>query len=263
MRNFNWPCRLLDIDVGVDAQIEVFENNFSTGDFIPVQIKTKANSDLFKDIKGKDFNYWNQIGYGVLLVLVSIEGEKEPKMYWEFFDSERTSNILEENCNGLRHNLDWHKRIHFNKELTVESKNEILQIFLDPEFVKVEARAKELNELLGEYESFYQGKASEGLVSLNLGDEELLQILFHTNGIFAEMDYIQNAYHFNMEVRRKGVYTQDSIAVFEFVKPFLRRDYCLIVDHYAVDNHPDAFLPHPIHPELKAYISKYYFKPQY
>ncbi|EOG4047563.1 hypothetical protein ACLBYQ_004938, partial [Salmonella enterica] len=37
-RYFKWPCRLLDIDMGLDAQVEIYENELSTGMFIGVQV---------------------------------------------------------------------------------------------------------------------------------------------------------------------------------------------------------------------------------
>lgn len=40
-QTFGWPCRLLDIDIGLDAQIEICdESDKALGQFIAVQIKS-------------------------------------------------------------------------------------------------------------------------------------------------------------------------------------------------------------------------------
>lgn len=42
---FVWPCRILDIDMGLDAQVEIYDDkNNSTGMFIGIQVKTTAKT---------------------------------------------------------------------------------------------------------------------------------------------------------------------------------------------------------------------------
>lgn len=57
--NFKWACRLLDIDIGIDAQVEVFDKEFSTGDFFAVQIKSTVSDSPNISLYLSDFNYWN------------------------------------------------------------------------------------------------------------------------------------------------------------------------------------------------------------
>lgn len=61
LRHFQWPCRILDIDVGIDAQVEVFEDGISTGNFFAVQIKSTIGSTPDIQISLTDFEYWQQI----------------------------------------------------------------------------------------------------------------------------------------------------------------------------------------------------------
>lgn len=70
-----WPCRLLDIDIGIDAQVEILdEHRRSTGQFLAVQIKsTREQKKLSLSIETKHVNYWKSIDTPVLLALVNIE----------------------------------------------------------------------------------------------------------------------------------------------------------------------------------------------
>jgi hypothetical protein len=70
-----WPCRLLDIDIGVDAQIEILdESHSSTGRFIAVQIKAtrdSAISELY--IPVAHIQYWQSVEAPVLIALVDLK----------------------------------------------------------------------------------------------------------------------------------------------------------------------------------------------
>lgn len=70
-----WPCRLLDIDIGIDAQVEILdENKRSTGQFLAVQIKTTTDSKLnSKHIPIEHIQYWKTVESPVLVALVDIK----------------------------------------------------------------------------------------------------------------------------------------------------------------------------------------------
>jgi hypothetical protein len=72
---FGWPCRLLDIDIGIDAQVEILDDErHSTGQFLAVQIKATNNSKLdSKYIPVSHVNYWKTVESPVLVALVDIE----------------------------------------------------------------------------------------------------------------------------------------------------------------------------------------------
>jgi hypothetical protein len=88
-KNFHWPCRLLDIDVGIDAQIEIFDElNHSVGDFIAVQIKATEKEDPSVSIKLNNLEYWGSIEDPVILISISMS-EETPKIYWKQINDKR------------------------------------------------------------------------------------------------------------------------------------------------------------------------------
>jgi len=70
-----WPCRLLDIDIGIDAQVEILDDkSHSTGQFLAVQIKgTRDREKLSIDVAKKHVDYWLSIDIPVLLALVNVD----------------------------------------------------------------------------------------------------------------------------------------------------------------------------------------------
>ncbi|HFP0607572.1 TPA: DUF4365 domain-containing protein, partial [Escherichia coli] len=70
--NFIWPCRILDIDMGLDAQVEVYDDqNHSTGMFIGVQVKTTATTleeNPNVSVPMKNIAYWESINDPVVII---------------------------------------------------------------------------------------------------------------------------------------------------------------------------------------------------
>ncbi|EGV4396861.1 DUF4365 domain-containing protein [Salmonella enterica subsp. enterica serovar Newport] len=122
VRNFKWPCRLLDIDVGIDAQVEIFEDEISTGDFFAVQIKSTVESDPDMSIDLSDFMYWQQLESQVILVRILMgDNHSEPVMYWKSFSKEYLDEIvMEMGTTGFQS-----KKVLFSEsdKLTSESKD--------------------------------------------------------------------------------------------------------------------------------------------
>lgn len=82
-RYFKWPCRLLDIDVGVDAQVEIFDDcDQSTGDFLAIQVKTSEDANPNTSIKLRNLEYWKTIDDPVVLISITLI-DSEPKIYWK------------------------------------------------------------------------------------------------------------------------------------------------------------------------------------
>ncbi|HEI8571862.1 DUF4365 domain-containing protein [Morganella morganii] len=122
VRYFNWPCRLLDIDVGIDAQVEIFEDEISTGDFFAVQIKSTVGNTPDIQIDLSDFMYWQQLETQVVLVsIVMADSHNEPEMFWKPFSKECLDEIVQE-ITSKEHQS---KKITFtdSDKLCVESKN--------------------------------------------------------------------------------------------------------------------------------------------
>ncbi|MEZ8778125.1 DUF4365 domain-containing protein [Vibrio splendidus] len=79
---FDWACRLLDIDIGIDAQIEIFDESCnSTGKFINVQIKSSINKTFNAFVTKNNLTYWRTIDKPTILVnILNIKGV--PRPYW-------------------------------------------------------------------------------------------------------------------------------------------------------------------------------------
>jgi hypothetical protein len=77
-RKLRWPCRLLDIDLGVDAQIEALDiNGQSTGNFIAVQVKSTEDKALMSlYISLRHVEYWQGMETPVLIALVNLATNK-------------------------------------------------------------------------------------------------------------------------------------------------------------------------------------------
>lgn len=80
INNFKFPCRLLDKDLGIDAKIEILNNEQeTTGEFIFVQIKSSNSNKIKHTIKLKHFMYWESISLPVVLVGLNLENNN---IYW-------------------------------------------------------------------------------------------------------------------------------------------------------------------------------------
>lgn len=72
-----WPCRLFDIDIGIDAQVEVMgPDRASTGRFVAFQIKaTSAEERDCCYVSKRQLAYWADLELPVFVVLVDLASE--------------------------------------------------------------------------------------------------------------------------------------------------------------------------------------------
>jgi len=73
--------RISSIDIGIDGEIELIENETSTGQLIKVQIRTTDDSDFSKQqtlysIDKAHLEYWNKLSLPVLLCRVFLKSQK-------------------------------------------------------------------------------------------------------------------------------------------------------------------------------------------
>jgi hypothetical protein len=81
---FKFPCRLIGIDIGIDAEIEIIDNNYkSTSEFIRCQIKTTTSDKFCLYIDEEHMTYWNKMSMPVVVFLVHLETDK---IYWHCID---------------------------------------------------------------------------------------------------------------------------------------------------------------------------------
>jgi len=80
IHNFQYPCRLLDKDLGLDAKIEIVDDNQkTTGEFIFVQIKSSSSTKIKHKVKLRHFLYWESISIPVILVGIDLSTNN---IYW-------------------------------------------------------------------------------------------------------------------------------------------------------------------------------------
>ncbi len=72
-----WPCRLFDIDIGIDAQIEIIDaDRSSTGRFVAFQIKATSSEEMdSRYISERQLAYWRELELPVFVVLVNLSQE--------------------------------------------------------------------------------------------------------------------------------------------------------------------------------------------
>ena len=70
-----WPCRLFDIDIGIDAQVEVVDDSEnSTGRFVAFQVKTtKAGGGSHWYVWPRQLEYWRELELPVFVALVDLD----------------------------------------------------------------------------------------------------------------------------------------------------------------------------------------------
>ncbi len=93
-KNFQWPCRLLDIDIGIDAQIEILDvENNTTGDFLAIQIKTSVDDKINKSISLANLEYWKSVQDIVILISINITNLK---IYWKVVNDSDINMLISE-----------------------------------------------------------------------------------------------------------------------------------------------------------------------
>lgn len=129
---FGWPYRMLDVDMGVDAEVEILDSNgISTSDLVKLQIKTfdRITSEESKKIyvSPEHIGYWKKFCLPIVLVCVDLENEK---IYWkpvtatESYASGGESKVISINIK--------------TDELTATSKSEFLTLVTPEESKNIE-----------------------------------------------------------------------------------------------------------------------------
>jgi hypothetical protein len=77
-KELGWPCRLFDIDIGIDAQVEILTAaGESTGRFVALQVKaTSAEEVNCRYVSLQQLRYWQSLEIPVFVVLVDLQREQ-------------------------------------------------------------------------------------------------------------------------------------------------------------------------------------------
>ena len=118
---YGFPCRLQNIDIGIDAEIEITDNNLrSTGNILKAQIKSTESDKMAVYIKGKHIKYWNDLNIPVIVLLVHL---KTDKIFWHCVD-----NISQYSLHESGYKIEFDPI----NELNMSSKERFVEISLFP-----------------------------------------------------------------------------------------------------------------------------------
>ncbi|HEN3490889.1 TPA: DUF4365 domain-containing protein [Yersinia enterocolitica] len=171
-RYFKWPCRLLDIDVGIDAQVELFDDHsHSLGCFIGVQIKTTSDTNPNVLIKLNNLEYWNSMDDFVFLVSICM-ADDVPRMYWKHINDANIDKYIAD------------AKLNSSQQITIsfDSSDELI----------VQHKMKWKKLLLGDNRIIYVIQA-KNLVS----DIRKLKNIIKTEGNYNEIDIKNFVFHLN------------------------------------------------------------------
>ncbi|QQX81272.1 DUF4365 domain-containing protein [Shewanella sp. KX20019] len=132
---FSWVVRLLDVDLGVDAEVEVVEQEKSEFRLIKVQIKSSTNitgNTHSISVSEEHISYWKNSNLPVIVCLVDLTTEK---IYWRKIESEGDYSTSGVSCK-VQFDLTKH-------ELTASTKEALIDIAI-PNEVKEYERLKDL-----------------------------------------------------------------------------------------------------------------------
>ncbi len=154
---FVWPCRILDIDMGLDAQVEIYDNNcHSTGMFIGVQVKTTRkhiDDSLSVPVPVKNLVYWHSIFDPIVIVRVCLNDNGLPTIFWKHLEKDELAKMIR-NSNDKESDSYC---INFDKEndlLKESDKSKWIDLFLtgnDKDAIKDAVMIKSELEFLGRF----------------------------------------------------------------------------------------------------------------
>ncbi|OEF21220.1 hypothetical protein A145_05785 [Vibrio splendidus 5S-101] len=148
--NFDWACRLLDIDIGIDAQIEIFDKNHkSTGNFINVQVKATKSNKYNGTATRNNLTYWKTIEEPTIVVQIRyVNGEID--MRWKLM----TEDICNEHLERLEQLSDKTKGVTISfddaKILAISDKYELETLHIKKQLVDYKTKYQELINLYRE-----------------------------------------------------------------------------------------------------------------
>lgn len=132
IKYFRWPCRQQTMDVGIDAEVEVTDQDTNaTGKVIKIQVK--ATMEPFKDGKNtiyperEHIDYWKQVAVPVLLCVVSLATDE---ILWKVIDPNddyTTEKGAKVEFDRIKDALTPNSRAELEK-LAVEGSDTIMQI---------------------------------------------------------------------------------------------------------------------------------------
>lgn len=248
VHNFRWPCRILDIDVGMDAQVEVFEDEISTGHFFAVQIKSTTGRSPKIQIDLADFKYWLQIENNVILASVVFSKKtSEPDIYWKYFSQDELNLII----NNAERKKKKSKLITFSncEKLQSGSKAAWLSTLyseLDKDLIRI---AKSLIKNIEENYLFTQDYSGEGKDSVALSQEINL-----VNSLFLDYEKLNDAVLYDRCLIIRAKLIDVAIKKFKENKMNLLFIFDYVFEQMKPDRDLKEFLPEELSRTIKSKV---------
>ncbi|TDT50901.1 uncharacterized protein DUF4365 [Enterobacter sp. AG5470] len=163
--NFIWPCRILDIDMGLDAQIEIYDDNYhSTGMFIGAQVKTTANT--FEEspsvsVPRKNIVYWESISDPIVIIRVCLnENSQYPDLYWKHLNKKELKNLNE---NAITKDNETVSITFTDDNLLKKSDKTLwLEMFLSDEDKDIIEHAEGIKKEIDDYGKYFEDNFENG-----------------------------------------------------------------------------------------------------
>ncbi|MCE9940194.1 DUF4365 domain-containing protein [Serratia liquefaciens] len=201
--NFIWPCRILDIDMGLDAQVEIYDElNHSTGMFIGAQVKTTAftlEESPSVSVPVKNLVYWESISDPTVIIRVCLNNRsKEPSLYWKHLQKIELRNFIEnaliKESDTVSINFDG-----YNDMLQETDKPSWIELFLtddDKKIIEIAEGIKKEILYLGEY---FESNTIDGQLMSGYPSTEFA---FELNVLLNRYDELGTAVRINPRIER-------------------------------------------------------------
>ena len=241
--NFNWACRLLDIDIGIDAQVEVFDREFSTGDFFAVQIKSTTSESPNISLYLSDFNYWKQIDSVVVLVSIVLgNGTSKPIIYYKVMNEAKVKRMI----SATRKNKGGSATVSFTKEdiLTKKSKSKWMASLIRGESVAIVKKAQELMRLIDVILSYSKDDRKQDIY----GHKDTFEQL---NSVWYSYEKISEATRFHKNLKNYSTDVRLALKKFSKNKNDLVEVFSKLVCEVENVYQPEELLPDSLHDELR------------
>lgn len=194
-RYFKWPCRLLDIDMGLDAQVEIYENELSTGMFIGVQVKTTSrtmSSSLGVQIPYKNLKYWGECDFPIVIVLICLNEDnkhEEPDIYWRHLDKQTIASL----SSTADYNNSGSTSVTFDKDQSLEAprdRKKWLRLWLSEGDLEAIERCEGIEGKISLFGKHYEKIIVEGQVT---GGYPCINYCYELNNLLDDYDKVELA----------------------------------------------------------------------
>lgn len=248
---FGWPCRLLDIDLGLDAQVEICNPKHNAiGKFIAVQIKSTQSNKKSVSLHLDNLKYWKAMEEPVIVARI-INVTKVPEIYWKIVNTKSIDKLIKK----AEKNKEKKTTLNFsdNDCLTKEHKEEFRLLPALKNIEILEAQSKKVKEKFEEgVLPFYDVQEKEYNMNTIGCDDDFIE---NFDSLCFDMDTVKNCEFFDEIIDNfynRLIEYPKLVEVFEVYKN-LAITYIRSLKHNSKLDVLQRWKEHPYHSDL-AYI---------